>query len=146
MKIDMKNVFIGTIRKCTEYNTHTTFSSSTYIEDDYIGTDSFGYIEYDSIISKENAKLLKVTNGGYVDLDLLNSLLDEIKVKSKITKNGFYTNGLIMSTDANKVGDLFVDESTLIQYEPLKEITRPTVKKLKKTLLMDARVPGGIDW
>ena len=39
MKIDMKNVFIGTIRKCTEYNTHTTFSSSTYIEDDCIGTD-----------------------------------------------------------------------------------------------------------
>lgn len=146
MKIDMENVFIGTIRRCTKYNTHTTFSSSTYIGDDCIGEDSFGYIEYDSIVRKENAKLLKVTQGGYVDLDYLNNLLDELKVKSKITRNGFYTNGLIMSTSPGKSGDLFVDVDTLKKYEPLKEIKRPTVKKLKKTMLMDARVPGGIEW
>lgn len=114
MKIDMENVFIGTIRKCTKYDTHTTFSSEFYMGEICIGGDCFGYIESDSIVSKENAKLLKVTNGGYVDLDLLNSFLDEIKVKSKITKDGgFYTNGIIMGTSPNGVNNLFVDESTL---------------------------------
>ena len=146
MKIDMNNVFIGTIRKCTKYKMHTTFSAGTYIGNVCISEECFGHVETDSTVYKENAKLLKITNGGYVDLDLLNNFLDEIKVKSRITKNGFYLNGLIMSTSANKMDCLFVDEESLIQYEPLKEIKRPTVKKLKKTMLMDPRVPGGIDW
>ena len=146
MKIDMNNVFIGTIRKCTKYKMHTTYASEAYIGDVCLGEDSFGYIISDSIAFKESAKLLKVTNGGYVDLDYLNNLLDELKVKSKITKNGFCTNGLIMGTSADGAGSLFVDEESLVQYKPLKEIKRPTVKKLKKTMLMDVRVPGGIEW
>ena len=141
MKIDINNVFIGTIRICTKYETHVTFSSKTYIGDDCIDEDCFGYTESDSIVSKENAKLLKVTNGGYVDLDSLNSFLDEIKVKSKIIKDGgFYTNGLIMGTSPSGVNRLFVDESTLQKYEPLDYIKKPTVKKIKKTMLMDARL------
>lgn len=147
MKIDMNNVFIGTINKCIQYDTKTTFSSETYIGEDCIGSDSFGYIVEDGIKYKENAKLLKVTTNGYVDLDTLNSILDEIKVKSKITKDGgFYLNGLILSTSPHKLGCLYVDSSTLIQYKPLEQIKKPTVKKLKKTMLMDARIPGGIEW
>lgn len=146
MKIDIENVFIGTIRECTQYDIHTTFASSAYLGDVCIMEDSFGYIKSDSIVSKKSAKLLKVANGGYVDLDLLNNFLDELKMKSKISKDGFYLNGIIMSTSPNGMGSLFVDESTLVQYKPLKEIKRPTVKRLKKTMLSDARVPGGLDW
>ena len=51
-----------------------------------------------------------------------------------------------MGTSPSKSGTLFVDVDTLKKYEPLKEIKRPTVKKLKKTMLMDPRVPGGIEW
>ena len=51
-----------------------------------------------------------------------------------------------MGTSASGLDSLFVDEETLVQYKPLEEIKRPTLKKLKKTMLMDARVPGGIEW
>lgn len=142
MKIDIENVYIGSIRICTKYNTYNEGTSK-----DCISEEGFGSIEIDSFVSRKNAKLLKVTNGGYVDLDYLNSFLDELKVKNGLKKNGgFYSGGLIIGTSPSKVHMAFVDESTLIQYEPLKEIKRPTVKKLKKTMLMDARVPGGIDW
>ena len=145
MKIDMENVFIGTIRRCTKYENHATFSSETYIGDDCIGGESFGYTITDSVKYKESAKLLKVTKGGYVDLDLLNSFLDEIKVRSKITKEGFYLDGIIMSTQENEIGCLFVDESTLKQYKPLKEIKKPTVKKLKKMMYPVRKPPVRIE-
>ena len=75
MKTDQ--IFIGDIRKCTKYETHTTFSSSTYIGDQCIGCDSFGYIDKDDELYKENAVLIKIKNGGYVDLERFNSILDQ---------------------------------------------------------------------
>jgi len=138
MKIDMNNVFIGTIERCTKYEMHTTFA---------LGDAEAGYIIKESVPYKCSAKLLKVTNGGYVDLDLLNSFLDEIEVKNKISKDGgFYRSSLIMGTSPYGMDCLFVNESTLKQYIPLQEIKRPTVKKLKKSMLMDVRIPGGIEW
>ena len=145
MKIDIENVFIGTIKKCTEYETFAHLTTKFSIGGEFIGSDSIGHIEYDSISHKENAKLLKVTNGGYVDLDLLNNYLDELKVKSKLTKNGFYTNGLIMGTSPDSINELFVDEDSLKKYKPLNERKITTVKQLKKTMLMDVRIPGGIE-
>jgi len=126
MKIDINNVFIGTIRISATCPFGSNFSSR---------------------VSKENAKLLKVTNNGYVDLDLLNNFLDEIKLKNSITKDGnFYVDSLVMGVEPYGINCLFVDESTLIQYEPLNQIKKLNVKKLKKTMLMDVRVPGGIEW
>ena len=126
MKIDINNVFMGTIRISTQ---------CTKCED------------CTSPIIKASAKLLKVTDNGYVDLDLLNSVLDEIKLKNSITKDGrFYADSLVMSVKPYGTNCLFVDESTLIKYEPLRQIKNPTVKRLKKMMLMDARVPGGIEW
>lgn len=147
MKINIENVFIGTIRKCTKYEICMVSSSKTHLRDACIGVNAFEYAKKDSVEYKEYAKLLKVTDHGYIDLDLLNNFLDEVKIKRKIKKDSEISmDGLIMSTSPNKLNILFVDESTLVQYKPLKEIKRPTVKKLKKTMLMDSRVPGGIEW
>ena len=87
MKTDQ--IFIGDIRKCTKYETHTTFSSSTYIGDQCIGCDSFGYIDKDDELYKENAVLIKIKNGGYVDLERFNSILDYIRIYRDITKDGY---------------------------------------------------------
>lgn len=146
MKIDMENVFIGTINKCTQYDIEKIFSDEVYIGNSWIGGDSIGYIIKDGLPFKENAILLKVAKDGYVDLDTLNSFLDEIKVKSNISKNGgFYLNGLILSNSPHKFGCLYVDESTLKQYKPLKEIKKPTVKKLKKTMYPVRKPPVRIE-
>jgi len=100
MKIDMKNVFIGTIRVCTKYN----------MRPNCIGVDSIGYIDINSSVAKENAKLLKATKGGYVDFYILNNFLDEIKVKNRLHKEGgFCSGGLIIGTRPNGISVLFVD-------------------------------------
>lgn len=114
MKTDQ--IFIGDIRKCTKYETHTTFSNSTYIGDQCIGCDSLGYIDSDNELYKENAILIKIKNGGYVDLERFNSFLDYIRIYRDITKDGYRLGGLMMPTSAHNIDSLFVDESSLKPY------------------------------
>lgn len=109
-------IFIGDIRKCTKYDTHTTFSSNCYIGDQCIGCDSFGYIEVEDELYKENAILIKIENGGYVDLERFNSILDYIKIHHDLTKNGYRLGGLMMSERAHCIDSLFVDEKSLKPY------------------------------
>lgn len=131
MKTDQ--IFIGDIRKCTKYETHTTFSSSTYIGDQCIGCDSFGYIDKDDELYKENAVLIKIKNGGYVDLERFNSILDYIRIYRDITKDGYRLGGLMMSTSAHCIDSLFVDEKSLKPYYADKQQTDDiSVHQLKK--------------
>ena len=131
MKTDQ--IFIGDIRKCTKYETHTTFSSSTYIGDQCIGCDSFGYIDKDDELYKENAVLIKIKNGGYVDLERFNSILDYIRIYRDITKDGYRLGGVMMSTSAHCIDSLFVDEESLKPYYTDKQQTDDiSVHQLKK--------------
>lgn len=131
MKTDQ--IFIGDIRKCTKYETHTTLSSSTYIGDQCIGCDSFGYIDKDDELYKENAVLVKIENGGYVDLERFNSILDYIRIYRDITKDGYRLGGLMMSTSAHCIDSLFVDEKSLKPYYADKQQTEDiSVRQLKK--------------
>ena len=144
MKIDMNDVFIGTINKCTFHNVHNIFSSETYIGNDLIGTDSFGFREFKGEPYKRTV-LLRVNRIGYVDLGKLNNILDELKLKSQITKTGVMPGDLIIMPYANKVGDLYVDVDSLTPYTLLEEEKNMTVKKLKKKMVLDPRIPGGIE-
>jgi len=45
---------------------------------------------------KDNATLIKV-NSGYVDVDNINSIIDVLRIKRYITKDGFHLDGPIMS-------------------------------------------------
>ena len=133
MKSDQ--IFIGNIKRCTKYKKHITFSGSTYIGDQCIVCDSFGSIIINDEIYKENTVLLKIKNGGYVDLERLNSFLDYINIYRDITKNGFHLGGLVMSTSAHCIGSLFVDEKSLKPYYNHKQqIANISVRKLKKQL------------
>ena len=146
MKLQIENIYLGTIRKCTKYEPHTTFSSEMYINGIDCFEDSFGTIETDSEIYKENAVLIKVVESGYVDLETLKRFSDAIKVKKSITRNGgFYLDRLILGNSEHKKDCLFVDESTLRQYEPLNTKKATTVKQLKKSLMLDPRYPRGIN-
>ena len=131
MKTDQ--IFIGNIRKCTKYDTHTIFSSSTYVGEQCIGSECFGYIDKDDELYKEDAVLVKIKNGGYVDLESFNSLLDYIRIYCDITKNGYILGGLMMPTSAYRAGGLFVDKDSLRLYYADKEQTSSvSVRKLKK--------------
>ena len=69
MKTD--KIFWGNIRKCTKYEVHKVFTCSEYINDQCIGSDSFGYVERDDELYKEYAILIKLENGSFVDLEIL---------------------------------------------------------------------------
>lgn len=128
-----ENFFVGDIKQCTKHENHTMFSSEIFVGDVCIGGDEFGYIEMEDKPYKKDAILLKVCEGGYVDIEELNSALDYLKVYRSITKDGFYLGNLIMSTSAHREGCLFVDNETLKPYfENPKEIGSISVRRLKK--------------
>ena len=125
--------FVGDIKECTKYENHSIFNSKIYIGDVCIGGDSFGFVEVEDKVYKKDAILLNVCEGGYVDIENLNSVLDYLKVYKKITKDGFYLGNIIMSTSAHCENCLFVDSETIRPYfENPKEIGNISVRRLKK--------------
>ena len=132
-----KQIFIGNIRECTKSEEHITTTSKTYSNGECVGSESMGYINTESDIYRENAILIKIKNGGYVDLTRLNSILDYIKVRKDITKWGFRLGGLIMASSANRVGKLFVDENSLKSYygnAMLDSNDKASIRQLRKQL------------
>lgn len=130
-----EQIYVGNIRKCTKYETHTTFSNRTYIGDQCIGCDSFEYIDSDDELYKENAVLIKIKNGGYVDLERINSILDYIRIYRDITKDGYRLGGLMMSTSAHSKDSLFVDKKPLKPYYDDKQPnSKISIHQLKKQI------------
>lgn len=105
MKIDLENIYIGNIMRCTKYEEHTNC-----VIEDFCGIDTFGHIIEENEIYKENVILLKVAQNGYVDLDQLNSYLDYLKIKKYKANGGFRLGGAILSTMPWKENSLFVSE------------------------------------
>lgn len=135
--MNSNQVFTGTIRRCTKYETHATFSSETFIGDISLGTDSLGYIKEDSVVEKENAVLIQVASGGYVDVESYKSAVDYFKVRQSISSDGFRLGGLIMSTRPHREDCLYVDSATLKPYYSKSESKNISVRKLKKELKLN---------
>lgn len=129
-------IFIGNIRKCTRFDRHVTFSSSTHFNGKLVSVSSIGYTDTDDELYKENAILIKFGKYGYVDVDNLRSILDYIKVYGYILKDGYRLGGLMMSTSAYGNGCLFVDIKSLKPYydnqEQVSDITLLQVRKLRR--------------
>lgn len=104
MKSDQ--IFVADLRKCTDLH----FKG--------IGMDgaSVGCISADSELFKKEAILIKIDEGRYVDLEVLDSALDYIKVRCITALDQSRVGGLIIPTFTFKSGAIFVDESTLKPY------------------------------
>lgn len=117
--------FVGNINKCTKYETQ------------YIGTigdTKLGNRVLDFELYKENAVLVKIPNGDYVDIENIKTILDWLKIYQNITKNSWEYNEYMIPTSAWQVNDLFVDESSLKPYfndERTKDISVRRVRKLE---------------
>jgi len=129
-----EQIFTGDIRKCTKYESHLAFSSETYITGECIGSCGFGYIDKEDELFKENAILIKIKNGGYVDLERFNSILDYLRIYGDITKEGYRLGGLMMPTSAYKADCLFVDADSLKPYYSNEQEKNISVRQLKKQL------------
>lgn len=116
--MEEERYFIGNIKKCTKLEAHKTFEMVT----EGI-TDSFGYMEIEDELYKENAILLK-TKEGYIDLDNLTTLYNIKKNRNK--KN------ILMPTYPIYIGCLFIDEKSLKPYESdIKKSTKAIKKVIK---------------
>lgn len=103
MKIDLENIYIGNIMRCTKYE-----ERANCVIEDCCGIDTFGHVIEENEVYKENALLLKVAQNGYVDLEQLNSCFDYFKIIKDKTNGGFRLGGLILSMAPWKENDLFV--------------------------------------
>lgn len=125
-------IFRGDIKKCTKYDVHTTFSSSTYIGGQCIGGASIGYVDDEYEIYKENAVLIKVKDGAYVDLESLNSILDYIRIYRDMLLRD-YISGLIIPTSTYCANSLLINEETLKPYyADERQVEDVSVRELKK--------------
>lgn len=131
MKTD--RIFIGNIKMCTKCEFCNVISNNDYIDDKCIGSASFGYIDYEEKIVKENAILIKLKDYFYVDIENLNSFLDYILISGVII-NPILTN-LAILTAPYKKNQLFVDKESLKPYYGNEEkIDNISLKTLKKNL------------
>lgn len=119
MKIE--EILIGDIKKCTKYEEHTTFSINT---GDSI--DRIGYTKTEGKICKKNAVILKMNNGGYIDIDNYNTI-----GKLRILTSGSKLGGLVLSKFANYEGCLYVD-NLKPYFNDQSQVNKSLVKQIKK--------------
>ena len=141
-KIDKEKVFVGNLRKCTKYDTSNCIS----IEDS-AGITTFGHISIDSEVCKEDDILIKICDNleVYVRLRNLQTILSYIEVYNNIAKDGAVSIGeMILSTSSTGLGSIFVDMGSLKPYYQ-DEKGKVKVKQIKKDVLLDPRIKGGIE-
>ena len=109
-------VFIGNIKRCTKYISHSRFTGNVFIGEECVNLSSFGYIESEDELYKENAVLVKTKNGGYIDLENFNSILDYLKIYKDDVQRDYNLWKTIMPTHSRGSNSLFVDENSLKPY------------------------------
>ena len=124
-----EQIFIGNIKKCTEYEMVATTSVGIIINGRIVSSDSHGYIKKDELY-KEDVILVKLKNDFYVELEKLNLLL-KLKAQTSARK-GYKINEFMMLTSPSAVGDLFVDEKSLKPYYGMEDKSaKVLMRKLK---------------
>ena len=124
--------FVGNINRCTKYEKHITFSHSSCIS-----CDSFGFIQADDELYKENAVLVKIPNGGYVDIEKIKTIWDWIKIYKNIHNNSWTVSNYMMPTSAWGVNNLFVDEHSLKPYFNDERTEDISVRRVRKYVNLD---------
>ena len=139
-KINKENVLIGNIIKCTEYDV-----SNYMINEDIALITSFGSLNVVNKPYKENQILIRICDNPevYVELKKLKTFLTYISIYSKVDKNGIILVKIILSTSASYIGDIYVDRKSLKPY--YNENGKVKVKKIKRDVLLDSRIKGGIE-
>lgn len=131
MKSD--SIFVADIKKCTSYDTTNLFCCEEYINGKLVGRSGFGYITHEGEVIKKDAILINLKNGGYVDIDSLNGVVDVVKTLKDMRRRGFVTGGKIMSTSPSRVGSVYVCTDSLRPYNSKeKEVSILQLKRDRK--------------
>ena len=116
--MNQNQIFIGDIRVCTKYSSKDI---STNLKKIIKETEEY----------KKDAILIKIKNGGFIDIDTLNNIIDYMNIISHKTKGGWRLGGLMMDIQPHFEGALYIDRATLKPYFENKHIDNVSVKQLK---------------
>lgn len=129
--MNKNDIYVGTIKKCLDLDKYKKYGKS------FLEPMSKPDLNSTIIVHIEQAILIKTTHG-YVRIEDLGRLFVNTKLKYELFD-------YILFDEPEQSGDLFVDNSTLIPYYNEKVDTYISVKTLKKQLLLDSRIKGGIE-
>jgi len=132
MKIEQ--VFVGNLKICTKVEEHVSVSGETYIGGKLAFRESLGYAEVEDKLYKENVVLIKFENGGFVELEKFNSMLDYIKIRRDYKEKSFLLGGLILDDRAHRVNDIFVDSESLKPYYNQEQKKKVSIRRLKREM------------
>ena len=118
-----KDIFIGTIKKCTNLYGYENYGDEHFVPEFQICSTIHGSLRKYVEKIDEKAILIKVDDNNYVWLESINSKIDEFLIN-----RGFAMNTIGVSPVSNN--SLFVDKETLKPYFD-KEIDNLKVKDVK---------------
>lgn len=107
----MKNVtvYIGTIKKCLNYERYKKDGKESYMPDCQIGSLEMGFTYRNTKEINTQAILIKSKNNQYHQFKLNNTLLDNIRIV-------FNCKSSSLTEQPDDDYSIFVDETTLIPY------------------------------
>ncbi len=109
-------VFVGDIKRCTSFEFHDDMAVKLERNGQIIDLATFGHIEVEEETIKENAVLIRMKSGQYVDVENLNGTLDYLKACYQGSKKYTSRGGLLLETEPHTRGDVYVDEESLQPY------------------------------
>lgn len=136
--IKRNQIFIGTIKKCKNYERYMKDGDKSYIGEFSINKTKYGTVLDNVDIIDSYAALIKVTDDKYICIQTLKNFIEDFVVDM-----GFSIK--VLGINPEKDGDLFVDESDLMEYYSKSNEENISVRKLRKEFLIDPRIPKGID-
>lgn len=129
----VKGLVIGNIRE-VEYNCLKTTHS---MHCDLGFGCSIAHHDIKTHSYKNDALLIKINNSGYVDVDNINSILDIIKIKRHIKRDGIILGGPVLSDTVHpfaKPGDLFIEYNSIKECEIPEGYENKSIWQLSKYL------------
>lgn len=123
-----ERVFIGDIRKCTDYRMEPILMC-----EDPFGITTFGCQSYKSEVHKKGEVLIQIANSAYIPLSEIKSFLSYLAALNDYRINGLNSNRFLYCGTPYRVGQLFVDDESLQPYygeeTPKKDISIRTLKQ-----------------
>ena len=136
----MKNIviYVGTIKKCLNYENYLKDGDNTFQPDFQINHTQHSFLINNTKIISDQAILIKTKTNNMYRFRINSPILDGIKIYFDIKKYS-------ISNKPNSNHDIFYEENSLKPYYE-KQPKKVKIKTLKHNLLNDARIKGGIEY
>ena len=131
-------IFIGTIRQCICINRYEEYGDEKFFPEFEINHNIFGSTEKYTKQITDQAILIRVNENKYIWINHLTSFKDDLLVNLGLPIKA-------ISTKPSCDNDLFVVEDSLKPYFNNTENKNISVNKLRRKVLIDPRIRGGIE-